>query len=87
MQNGKKEFFSFGSVEISEIVHHGALLKITADGRIGQKCENIVMLTEPVGNCIIPLTVIEFVMIYVVRRFPGKCGKSIKQGYMRVVKR
>ena len=63
-----------------EVIHHRALLEIAADGRIAQQGEDIVPFAIAVGDGIVALAIVELVMIFVMRRRPGKCGKTVEQG-------
>jgi hypothetical protein len=63
------------------MIHHGALLKIAADGRVAHERENIVPLAVTIGNGIIAVPVIEFMMVLIMRRSPGECREPIEQCY------
>jgi hypothetical protein len=77
---GQVEFISFILIKTAEMVHDRALLEIAADGRVGEEGQDIVCFAEAIGNGKISLPVIEFMMVFIMGRCPGKGGESVKQG-------
>ena len=75
-----------------EIVADRLLLKITADRRISQKHQEVVVLRESVSDRVIAFLIIKTMMVHVVRRNPGERRKSvehcepiIREGVQRLV--
>ena len=66
---------------MAQVNHNRALLKVAADGRIAEQRENIIAFAKAVGNSIVARTVIELVMILVMRRRPGKSREAVKERY------
>lgn len=67
-------------IEVAQMVHYRTLLEITADGRIGEQGKYIIGFTEPVGDGIVSLLVIELMMIFIMCGCPCEGGKAIKKG-------
>jgi hypothetical protein len=62
-----------------EILPDRPLLVVAADRGIGDQRQEVVLLAEAVGDGVVSGTVVELVMIAVVRRDPGKRRKSVKK--------
>ena len=62
------------------MIHDRALLKIAADGRIGQQGKDVVSFAEPVRYGEVTFAIVKLMMVLVMRGCPGKCGESVKKG-------
>jgi len=79
LDDGQPPFTSFVAVQALEVVHHRALLKITADGRIGQQGKDIIGFTEAVGDGEVAFPIVKLMVIFVVRGGPGEGREAVEQ--------
>jgi hypothetical protein len=81
LDQGQSEFFLICLSKAFEVVHYRALLEIAADGRVGKEGQDIIGFTEAIGDRIIAVLVIEFVMVLIVGGCPGEGGETVEKGY------
>ena len=79
LDDGEPPFISFFAIQAFEMVHHGALLKIAADGGIGQQGKDIIGFAEAVSDCEVAFPVVELMVIFVVRGGPGEGREAVEQ--------
>jgi hypothetical protein len=79
LDDGQPPFTSFIAIQALEMVHYGALLKIAADGRIGQQGKDIIGFAEAVGDGEVAFPIVKLMVILVVRGGPGEGREAVEQ--------
>ena len=61
-----------------EVIANGLLLMVTADHRVSKQHEQMIMLSQAIGNCVIAFAIIQRVVVHVMRRNPREGREAIE---------